>query len=206
VVKVVKYFRESSFGPITLYTGRMGSGLTLGAVMRMVKASKGKNPPGLVSNCTLNGLNYEPINYAKFIENIDRYLSGHYLLLFDSGYSYFASRIRLSRVLVQFFGLLRKGNSKAILTTSSGLEVIDKGIRDQVTDIVFVSKRFPRTQKVTFTHYRRSIRTVWAENTETRKMERCTELYWKPISRCLVKRSGKYWKYYDTTMIVIPTV
>lgn len=202
MIRTVKYFKESSFGPITLYTGRMGSGLTLGAVIRIVRASRSKNPPRIVANCTLKGLEYEHIGLEKFLNNIEEYLKGNYLFLFDSGYSYFASRINVSRILVQFFTLLRKTNNKAILTTSGGLEVIDKNIRVLVTDMIGVSSRFPKSQKLSLTHYRLSPRTVWVMNLDTGKKERCTQFYWTPISRCIVKRSGRYWKYYTTTEIV----
>lgn len=201
MIRTVKYFKESSFGPITLYTGRMGSGLTLGAVIRIVRASKSKTPPRIVANCKLKGLDYEYIGLEGFLNKVEEYLKGNYLLLFDSGYSYFASRINVSRILVQFFTLLRKTNNKAILTTSGGLEVIDKSIRVLVTDMVGVSSKFPKSQKLNLIHYRLSTRTTWCENKETGKMERCTQFYWKPISRCIVRRSGKYWKYYTTTEI-----
>lgn len=202
MVKTVKYFKESGFGPVTLYTGRMASGLTLGAVIRMVRASKSKNPPTLVANCTLKGLDYEHINVEKFIERANEYLRGHYLILLDSGYSYFASRINLSRILTSFFQLLRKGDSKAILTTHSGLSVIDKGIRDQITDIVTVARLLPRKQMFQFTHHKKKPFSWVGLDEETGKWKRFTELRWTPISRCIVKRAGRYWRYYNTLEII----
>jgi hypothetical protein len=196
-VPLVKYFKESSFGPITLYTGRRGSGLTLGAVIRLVRASKSKKPPNLVANCSLKHLSYKPMD-RSFVSNLTTHLEGSNLFLFDSGYSYFASRVNLSRVYAQFFNSLRKRHSKAILTTSMGLDVIDRSIRDLVTDLVLVSSDLPRKGPLYLLHCRLSSRTVWSLNGETGKKERCMELYWKPISRCEVKRVGRYFKYYDT--------
>lgn len=201
MIRTVKYFRESSFGPMTIHTGKMGSGLTLGAVIRIVQASKSKSPPVIVANCTLKGLHYEHITPEDFVVNMERYLAGNYLLLLDSGYSYFSSRANISRALVHFFKLLGHSKSKAILTTSMGLQVIDKGIRGQVTDMVSIYSKFPKSQKVSLIHYRLSTRIIWAENEDTRKMERLEQFYWKPISRCIVKRSGRYWRYYISTEV-----
>lgn len=200
MVKTVKYFKESSFGPLTLYTGRMGSGLTLGAVIRMVRASKSKNPPRLVANCTLKEIEYERLNMVDF----NKYLQqGPFLILFDSGYQYFASHARsFSIIHVQFFRNLRHSNSKAILTTSQGPKIIDRAIRDEITDIVYISGTLPiKGQKLILTHAARRMRNVWALNTETNKKERVNEFYWKVISRCIIKRAGRFWKHYVTTEI-----
>lgn len=46
------------------------------------------------------------------------------------------------------------------------------------------------------------VKTVKYFNEEAGKKERCTKFYWKPVSRCVVKRSVKYWKYYNTFEIM----
>jgi len=196
MVKTVKYFKESSFGPITLYTGRMGSGMTLGAVMRMVRASKSKRPPKLIANCTLIDLEYERLNLVNF----NRYLQGGpSLILFDSGYRYFASRASLAYIHISFFQNLRHSKSKAILTTSQGPMVIDRAIRDQITDVVFVKSNLPlKGQKLILTHAKLAIRSIWAKNISTGRKERHSEFYWKAVSRCIIKRAGKYFQHYST--------
>lgn len=199
-MRTVKYFKESSFGPITLYTGKRGSGLTLGAIIRIVQASRSKKAPRIVANCTLRGLSYEYITPEVFPSKAQSYLEERHLLLLDSGYNYYSSRTILSRPATNFFNLLRKSNSKAIFTTSMGLEVIDRSIRDLVTDIVLVSRKDPRSQTLELIHLRQGTKTVWATNEESGKKERYTKIYWKPLSKCIVRETERYWKYYNTKM------
>ncbi len=191
-MKEVKYFRYSSFGPITLNTGRMGSGLTLSAVIRLVKSQQEENPPKIVSNAHLNGLDFS----LPDPEKIEDYLSSTHLLLFDSGYQYFsASRRAPTKEAViweAFFRVLHNSRSKAIFTTSSGFETLSPTIRRLVSDVVLVRSNFRRNRKLELYHYK-----VDPTNPKLKK----DQLALIPISKCVVKRASRYWWIYDTLEI-----
>jgi len=195
MVKKVKYFKYNTFGPVTLYTGRMGSGLTLGAVIQIVKASSSRNPPTIASNTTLRYLDYKQLA----VEDIESYTESPHLFLFDSPYGKLSASRHASRestLWCYLFSMLRKSSSRAILTSSMGLQVFDRRIRSLVTDIMFVRSLFSRHQKLQLTHYKLLPRSVWTTIDGKKVRERV--LKWVPVAVCELKRTGRYWKYYNT--------
>lgn len=191
-MKEVKYFRYSDFGPITLNTGRMGSGLTLSAVIRLVKSQLGENPPKIVSNAHLNGLDFS----LPDSDRVEEYLNSPHLLLFDSGYQYFSpgrtatrEQIREYNVWEEFFKSLHSSKSKAIFTTSIGFEALSPTIRRLVSDAVLVRSNFCRNRKLELYHYK-----VDPTSLKTNRYQPTLV----PISRCTVKRANRYWWIYDT--------
>lgn len=179
-MRQVKYFKYSYFGPITLYTGKMGSGLTLAAIIQIVKTSQSKSPPIIVSNAHLNGIEYELLDETKLMD----YTEKPHLFLLDSSYRYLDCRQHMTKqnaLWCYFLAQLRKRNSQVILTSSIGLSSLDKRIRDLVSSIVVVESHFWIDQTIQLTHYKAL---PWGN--------------FKLAAVCEVKRAGKYWKYYDT--------
>ncbi len=113
-----------------------------------------------------------------------------------------SSMQRLSKKSMLFSYLIsmsRKLGIKFILN-SHQLETLDSRIRDSITDIV-QCKFIPR-QRLLLKHSKLAYKTVWGLNEETGKGERCTKWFYKPVSECLLKRVGKYYKYFDTFEVV----
>ncbi len=195
-MKRVKFFKYSDFGPVTCYLGPIGSGLTLGSVIHLVRSKASK----IYSNIHLFHLPSQILDLAPIVENF--YLSQDLTIFVDNTDIVTSSMQRLSKKSMLFSYLIsmsRKLGIKFILN-SHQFETLDSRIRDSITDIV-QCKFIPR-QRLLLKHSKLAYKTVWGLNEETGKGERCTKWFYKPVSECLLKRVGKYYKYFDTFEVV----
>ena len=131
--KIHKSIRYSNYRVIA-YTGYMGSGMTLAAIMQLAKEGKRRNPLGIVSNLPLVGIDYEPFQISDMLDYRDK------LILVDSAGSYMAvdsrrSNSSINNLFIQFCRTLKKRNNRVIIATSH-MSFVDSRIRDMATQFV----------------------------------------------------------------------
>jgi len=106
---------------VIAYSGKVGSGMTLAAMMQLVKESKGKTPPSIVSNCTLRGIDYEPFELEKLLDYQGK------LVFLDMGYMVFDYRrpSKANMLFEHWTKMLRKMDSRLVFTSPT-LEYVER--------------------------------------------------------------------------------
>ena len=205
--RLVKFFKYNKFGPVVVYEGTLGSGTTLGGVIHVVKSK----PKKILSNIHLLDVpNYEPLDILKFLEKPEE--ASYSTLLLDDGYFYLTSRrtpSKENKLWAYTLSQCRKLAIKVIITTQN-FTFLDKRIRYMVTDRILTS--IPNgTRKLELRHYKLLPKKVWVNHVTEDEFGLKTGPHWETVMKwtlvatCILKRTNKYFKYYDT-LEVLPSV
>jgi hypothetical protein len=128
------------FGQTTLYSGLIGSGMTLAATIHAYEL-KNLNPKlDIVSNSKLYGIDFKPFNIEDLIKNFDKFTDK--IVILDNAYITLDNRstqTRLNRYMAYLLAQSRTRNIKWVLTSpgynkKDALHKIDKRWRRSITN------------------------------------------------------------------------
>jgi hypothetical protein len=195
-MKQVKYFKYSTFGRVTCYTGPMAGGLTLGAVIQIVKQGKGFSNV-LYSDATFpQSDKFRPIIALPFTPDVMANVRNSTVFLdFVDRFTDRSTVTKEARLFFYWMQYLRKFNMRLIFTTHY-LEYIDRAVRDSITTMIGC-KYDSISNVVTLVRFKMLPKTAWEIDITTGKRRRTTRLVWTPISYVKIP-ARKYFKYYNT--------
>jgi len=130
----------NNFGRVTLYSGLIGSGMTLAAITHVIELKKANPELEIISNIKLYNIDYKTFNLEDIVKDFPKLYNK--VILLDNAYITLDSRLSQSRINKLLVYLLAQSRSRKInwVLTSSGLtkksseHKLDKRWRRNITN------------------------------------------------------------------------